>query len=194
MSVFGWLVCWICHAGDWTRGLTGAKHALYNWAIFPLLSIKSQSERYFSVYLKLHVFLRCITSLGTFKILPDRPFQLKMKTDNVFLQNQNSVLHSLVDLAQPPGLRGTPTWLHHFLIELWIRIGKLGISQFAMFVTVESSGKQCLAGGTLLKGSGGPLKSVLSIGPFIFPCRPYEQIVPFSEAAFSHIVGTRARH
>lgn len=128
------------------------------------------------------------------KILSDRTFQLMMDTDNIFLQNQNSVLHSLEDLALPPRLRGTPTLLHHFLIELWIRTGKLEISQFTVFVTVESPGEQYLAGGTLLKGTDSLRKSIVPIGPLIFPWRPCKQKVTFSETAFLHIVGTRARH
>lgn len=125
------------------------------------------------------MLLRCITPPVTFKILSDRISQLMMDTDNVFLQNQGSVLYSLEDLAQQPRLRGTPTWLHHFLIELWIRMGKLEISQCIVFVTVESPEEQWLAGGTLLKGTHSLLKSIVSIGPLVFPCGPCKGKVTF---------------
>lgn len=62
--------------------------------------------------------------------------------DNIFLQNQTGGLRDQKIWLNHSGHRNTPTQLHHFLIELWIRLEKLELSPFIVSVTVRSIGDQ----------------------------------------------------
>lgn len=79
------------------------------WNYFSIAIQYEWAWKTFQSFLEIaYVLQRWHFSCWLLKSLSDRNFQLTMDTDNVFLQNQNSVLHRLEDLAQPPSRRGTP--------------------------------------------------------------------------------------